>query len=306
MSVFTTITHTQLDTFLQQFSVGALKQFSGIQAGITNTNYFVDTSTGRYVLTIVEHESATDVEWFMQLLNFLHQSDIPCAQPVKSNTGQYTRTLCNKPATLVNRLRGADKAEVTSTDCLIMGEQMAKMHLACRNYRSARIDSRGAAWHDATSKQVLSQLDPRYQSLLQRELAVQNKRTLDTLPRSVIHADLFRDNVLFDGNQISGIIDVYYACDGCMLYDIAIAYNDWCRHSDGQIDASRAAALLKGYESVRPWHDSEKKAWPTAIRAAALRFWLSRLQDFHFPADGTLTHIKNPAIFQTILENSTE
>lgn len=284
--------------------MGALEKFTGIQAGITNTNYFVDTSTGRYVLTIVENESANDVEWFMQLLDFLYHANIPCAQPLKSDTGCYTRTLAEKPATLVNCLQGADKTTVDPTDCRTLGVQMAKMHLACRNYQSARADSRNSAWRDNTSEQVLGCLNQHDSSLLKRELAMQNTGILDTLPRSVIHADLFRDNVLFNGDQISGIIDVYYACNGCMLYDIAIAYNDWCRHQDGTVDGERAVALLQGYESIRPWHNSEKNAWPIAIRAAALRFWLSRLQDLHFPPEGAITHIKDPAIFQTILENS--
>ena len=124
------------------------------------------------------------------------------------------------------------------------------------------------------------------------------------MPRSVIHADLFRDNVLFEQSNISGVIDVYYACDGCMLYDIAIAFNDWCRRPDGSVDEERADALLQGYESVRQWNSSEKDAWPLAIKAAALRFWLSRLQDLHFPPDGELTHTKDPTIFQAILEIS--
>lgn len=304
MSVFTSITSPQLEIFLQAFNVGELKNFTGIQAGITNTNYFVDTTTGRYVLTIVENESAADVEWFMQLLDFLYQAKIPCAQPLKSDTGHYTGTLANKPATLVNCLPGADKTAVNPADCQMLGKQMAEMHLACRNYPSARIDSRGAAWRDSTSAQVLDRLNQHDSTLLNRELALQHKGLLDTLPRSIIHADLFRDNVLFDGDKISGIIDVYYACDGCMLYDLAIAYNDWVRHPTGEIDADRAIALLQGYESVRPWHDSEKNAWPVAVRAAALRFWLSRLQDLHFPPDGAITHTKDPAIFQTILDNS--
>ena len=305
MSVFTSISHTQLESFLKGFSVGKLEGFTGIQAGITNTNYFVDTSRGRYVLTIVEHESASDVEWFMQLLDYLYDSNIPCAKPLKSDAGFYTETLSGKPATLVNCLAGTDKTQVNSADCHALGEQMAHMHMACRNYISDRTDSRGARWRENTGKQVLSHLNPQEAKLLKQELALQSAAILDTLPQSIIHADLFRDNVLFENNRISGIIDVYYACNGCMLYDIAIAYNDWCRHTDGTVDHERGEALLQGYQSIRPWHPSESNAWPIAIRAAAVRFWLSRLQDLHFPPDGALTHTKDPAIFQTILEITT-
>ncbi len=304
MSVYTTISNHQLEPFLRQYNVGELKQFTGIQAGITNTNYFVDTSTGRYVLTIVENESATDVEWFMQLLGFLHQSDIPCAEPLQTADGEYTGTLAGKPATLVHCLQGADKSAVSGEDCRQLGVQIARMHLACRNYRPYRANSRGLQWHLDTAARLHTKLTATENTLLDREIRFQRSATLDTLPRSVIHADLFRDNVLFDNNSISGIIDVYYACDGCMLYDIAIACNDWCRHPDSTIDKHREKALIEGYESVRRWHLSEKKAWDTAIRAAALRFWLSRLQDMHFPTGGEITHIKDPAIFQTILETA--
>lgn len=302
MSVYTSISSHQLEPFLRHYNVGELKQFTGIQAGITNTNYFVDTSTGRYVLTIVE--SATDVEWFMQLLGFLHQSDIPCAEPLRSADGSYTGTLAGKPATLVHCLKGTDKSDVCGADCRQLGEQIARMHLACRNYPPYRHDSRGLQWHLDTASRVQTKLSARENTLLDREINFQRLGSLDTLPRSVIHADLFRDNVLFDDNTISGIIDVYYACDGCMLYDIAIACNDWCRRPDGTIDKCREEALIDGYESVRRWHLSERKAWKTAIRAAALRFWLSRLQDMHFPTGGEITHIKDPSIFQIILETT--
>lgn len=302
MSVFTTISNSQLEPFLRHYNVGALKSFTGISAGITNTNYFVDTSTGRYVLTIVEHESADDVEWFMQLLGFLYHADIPCAEPLKADNNQYTGNLAGKPATLVNFLNGSDKTEVTAADCRTLGKQIARMHLACRNYTPHRADSRGPQWHASTAYQVQEHLTPQQRSLLSRELTLQSHGLLHTLPRSVIHADFFKDNVLFNGDSISGIIDVYYACDGCMLYDIAIAYNDWCREADGSIEHNRASALLEGYQSVRPWHHCEHHAWTTAIRAAALRFWLSRLQDMHFPPNGAITHTKDPAMFQTILE----
>ena len=304
MSVFTTITKQQLAPFLQGYRVGELNELTGIKAGITNTNYFVDTSSGRYVLTIVENESAVDVEWFMQLLHILYTANIPCARPILSDANIYTGTLAGKPATLVNCLPGADKTEVNARDCYALGVTMANMHLVCQNYPSTRADSRGPGWRDATASQVMNCLSLSRQQLLRKELGIQAEGLLDTLPRSVIHADLFRDNVLFEQTSISGVIDVYYACDGCMLYDIAIAFNDWCRRPDASVDEERADALLQGYESVRQWNSSEKDAWPIAIKAAALRFWLSRLQDLHFPPDGELTHTKDPTIFQAILEIS--
>ncbi len=301
MSVFTTITQPQLEAFLPAYQAGKLLSFKGIEAGITNTNYFVTTDTGNYVLTIVETENATDVEWFMQLQAFLHSRHIPCAMPLLCHHENYTATLADKPATLVQRLRGAEKANVDPSECHALGRHLAQMHLACQTFEPQRADSRGREWIDATAAQVLPLLNEDDQQLLAQELALSQTDPLQTLPCSVIHADLFRDNVLFDGSEITGIIDFYYACYGCMLYDIAITYNDWCRLTDGTVDALRGNALLDGYRAVRPWSNAEQTLWPVAQRCAALRFWLSRLQDYHFPPAGELTYTKDPSTLRDIL-----
>jgi homoserine kinase type II len=301
MSVYTSISREELVSFLTQYPAGELISFTGIQAGITNTNYFVDTSDNRYVLTIVEHESAEDVEWFMYLLDFLCRANIPCAEPLMSTSGCYTSTLCGKPATLVKRLSGSDKGEVGASDCYLIGETLARMHLACRDYQPLRKDSRGRDWREQTARQVSPGLSSQQQQLLQGAMSSDH---LDELPRSIIHADLFRDNVLFEQDHIGGIIDFYYACDGCMLYDLAIVYNDWCRDDTMAIINSNASALLDGYQSRRPFESIEQQAWPDAIRTAALRFWLSRLQDKLFPMEGSLTFIKDPMPFQRLLEQA--
>lgn len=301
MSVYTSITREDLVAFLARYSAGELDSFCGIQSGITNTNYFVDTSTDRYVLTIVEHETAEDVEWFMQLLGFLNDAKIPCAEPLPASAGYYTSTLRGKPATLVQRLEGKEKDKVRSDDCYLIGETLARMHLACRDYQPQRHDSRGQQWREKTARQVKPKLSSEQKELLDRAMSSDR---LDTLPRSIIHADLFRDNVLFEHNRIGGIIDFYYACNGCMLYDLAIVYNDWCRDESSLVIDSNAGALLAGYQSRRQLESDEQNAWPEAIKIAALRFWLSRLQDMHFPMEGSMTFIKDPAAFQRILEQT--
>ncbi len=301
MSVYTSITQNELVSFLAHYAVGDLVSFCGIQSGITNTNYFVDTDDGRYVLTIVEHETEEDVEWFMQLLSFLNSAHIPCAEPMLAGNGHYTLSLCGKPATLVRRLAGSERIEVNNDDCYLIGETLAKMHIACRDYEPLRSDSRGHAWREQTALQVRPKMSATQQALLERALHAAN---LDDLPRSIIHADLFRDNVLFEQKHIGGIIDFYYACDGCMLYDLAIVYNDWCRDDSANINEPRAESLLAGYQQQRPFDASEQKAWPSVVGTAALRFWLSRLQDMHFPMEGDLTFIKDPAAFERILEQS--
>ena len=303
MSVYTSIDQDELEAFLSQYPAGRLSAYCGIQSGITNTNYFVDTDTGRYVLTIVEHETEQDVEWFMQLLSYLDSAHLPCAEPLLANagpnSGKYTATLCGKPATLVRCLAGKEKSEVNSNDCTLVGETLAKMHIACRDYQPLRTDSRGPLWRQQTAQQVIPKLNAEQCSMLQDAMATPG---LEHLPRSIIHADLFRDNVLFEGDHIGGIIDFYYACDGCMLYDLAIVYNDWCRDESGEVIDSHAEALLNSYQSLRPFEAAEQQAWTDAIKIAALRFWLSRLQDKHFPQQGSLTFIKDPDAYLKILK----
>jgi len=301
MSVFTSVDTSQLNDFLKNYPAGELQSFTGIEAGITNSNFFVDTDSARYVLTIVEHENHADVEWFMQLLAYLHQCRIPCAQPVKSLAGDYTNSLANKPATLVECLQGKEKTTVDELDCEAVGKVLASFHISCRDYPSHRQDSRGAAWRTETAEKVHSKLSLENKRLLDKQMQCNHTALCETLPASVIHADLFRDNVLFHNNAISGIIDFYYACSGCMLYDLAITFNDWCRDDSTNIVISKARALISGYESIRPLEASEQAAWPEIVSCAALRFWLSRLHDLHFPPDALMTFTKDPAPLEAVL-----
>lgn len=303
MSVFTSIDMPQLAAFLKNYSVGEPSAFTGIEAGITNSNFFIDTETGRYVLTIVENESFTDVEWFMQLLAYLHQNAIPCAAPMQANNGSYTKPLAMKPATIVQCLQGSDKTKVSSSDCNALGKVLASFHKSCQNYTLKRKDSRGPEWRTATAEKVRGKLNIEAQALLDKHMQADYAATLSSLPGSVIHADLFKDNVLFDGDDISGIIDFYYACNGCMLYDLAITFNDWCRDETTQINLDLARALISGYHSVRPLEPAEFTHWPEAMYCAALRFWLSRLSDLHFPPDAVTTYTKDPAPLQKILSS---
>ena len=301
MSVFTAIDLKQLNNFLTSYPVGAANSFTGIEAGITNSNFFIDTKTDRYVLTIVENEGHEDVEWFMQLLAYLHQNKIPCAKPMQASTGSYTSTLADKPATVVQCLKGADKLQVTADDCYAIGQVQASFHTSCQNYPHTRNDSRGAVWRQQTANKVRDKLDPQDLKLLDQQMSSDCWNVLEQLPQSVIHADLFRDNVLFNEDNISGIIDFYYACTGCMLYDLAITFNDWCRDASSRIDRTRAKALLTGYGSIRPLQPEEQTSWPEAIRCAALRFWLSRLVDLHYPPDALMTYTKDPTPLRNIL-----
>lgn len=303
MSVYTNVLPHELDEFLENYSLGQLQQFAGISDGIENTNYFVTTSKGQYVLTLFEELTLDELPYFLELMAFLAEANIPSAHPVQDNNGDYLRVLNGKPAALVKRLNGASIDIATKKQCRSIGVQMAKMHVVSSEFNLSRKPTRGAKWRKQTAKRVMSKLSNEEQDLLNQELNYHKSVKLEGLPVSVIHADLFRDNALFIGDELTGIIDFYYAYNGLAIYDLAVTVNDWCESGDAEHDKENAAALLQAYQTVRPIEQHERDAWGTVLRAAALRFWLSRLQDKHFPRDGEMTHIKDPDVFRRIIEH---
>jgi len=303
MSVYTTINDDDLVGFLANYKAGTLKSFEGIESGIENTNYFVDTDMGRYVLTIFEQHTADELRFFLDLTAFLAEHDIPCAHPRPATQGVYITELKQKPAALVDRLAGASVEKPNIKQCAAVGDVLARMHLVGLDFWQSRENGRGPHWWHETGKALNGKLSAEETRLLKEELAFQaGARNLD-LPRGIIHADLFRDNILFVDDQLSGMIDFYYACTDTLLYDVAVTVNDWCCNEDGALEESRTRALLSAYSAVRPIADNERQAWPVMLRAGALRFWLSRLYDMHFPRPGEITHTKNPRAFQEILQN---
>jgi len=302
MSVFTTVTPDQLRVWLKNYPLGALLDLKGIASGITNTNYFVTTDSGRYVLTLFEHNGADELPYFLNLMAHLAGHGVPCPQPVADNAGIYLGELNGKPAALVSCLRGASLETPTAHHCAEVGTFLARMHVAGQSFPATMANPRGPHWWKLTAEAVLPFLDARQQARLEAELAHQAGFRGLQLPRGVIHADLFRDNVLFDGDQLGGAIDFYYACNDVLAYDLAITVNDWCVHADGTLDQPRLQAMLTAYQAVRTLDRAERAAWPALLRAGALRFWLSRLYDFHFPKPGEITHAKDPGHFHRILE----
>jgi len=303
MSVYTTVSDDVFKSFLANYSIGQLVSLNGISDGIENTNYFVETTQGQYVLTLFETLSHTELPFFLDLMAHLNENQVPSAHPIGDNQGQYLKTLCGKPAALVQRLSGKSVITPNRQQCTAIGRALGHAHIVTANFNGQRDNQRGPHWWQVTGHKVMPHLSEQQKQLLDDELAFQTEHRNDNLPRGTIHADLFRDNALFDGETLTGIIDFYYACNDVLLYDVAVTVNDWCSHDDGCLDTDRCAALLEGYQTERQFNDAEIADWSLMMRAAALRFWLSRLQDKHFPRKGEMTHIKDPAVFEQILRD---
>lgn len=302
MSVFTTVTADQLRLWLQDYDVGELQDLQGIAAGIENTNYFVTTRNGRYVLTLFEKLTAAELPFYLNLMAHLAQQGVPSAHPVADRNGGYLGQLNGKPAALVARLDGRDVSAPDSRQCATVGTVLGRMHLAGQSYPAVMNNPRGPHWWTSVLPEILPFVSAQEKALLETEVRFQNAFPASKLPRGAIHADLFRDNVLFSGDAVAGIIDFYFACTDVLLYDIAIAVNDWCVTADGALDVSRTRAFIDAYHEVRALTPEEHAAWPAMLRAGALRFWVSRLYDLHLPRPGALTHAKDPAHFRRILE----
>lgn len=303
MSVYTEVGRDDLIAFLGDYAVGDLVSYKGISDGIENTNYFVTTTEGEFVLTLFEQHDFGELAYFLEVMTFFYQHGIPSAHPAADREGHYLKKLCGKPAALVLRLdgRGVDTL-ATPTQCAAIGDILADMHLAGHEFSSRRPSERGHEWRRQTAAHLLPKLSDEQAQMLNNELAFQSGYEELDLPWGVTHSDLFRDNALFEGDELKGIIDFYYASDEYLLYDLAVAVNDWCVDENGLPEQGRYQALMQHYTAKRALTESEQANWNLVLRAAALRFWLSRLHDQLFPREGELTQIKNPDAFLKILK----
>lgn len=302
MSVYTEVSHDQLVAFLNDYSVGALVSYEGISDGIENTNYFVTTEQGQFVLTLFEQHDFGELAYFLDVMTFFYQQGIPSAHPAADKQGQYLKKLCGKPAALVMRLSGRGVNSVANiAQCRAIGDVLGKMHSVGQQFKSHRVTERGPDWRQLMAETLLPHLDDDSAALLSDEVSFQQSYADLDLPMGVTHSDLFRDNALFDGDELKGIIDFYYACDEYLLYDLSVAVNDWCVDERGLMDTQRYKALINAYSQQRELSEIELENFNLVLRAAALRFWLSRLQDKMFPREGELTQIKDPDYFQNIL-----
>lgn len=301
MSVFTPVTAEQLSSFLGQYRVGELIEYSGIAEGIENTNFFVRTTTNRFVLTLFERTPEPDLPYFLAVMERLSDAGLPSAAPVHRRDGSVLGELNDRPASLVARLSGGGVVVPNGLQVAQLGAVMGQMHLALAEFPQRRISDRGLAWMEAVAGELGDKLTAAETELLASELAAQQGVDWESLPHGVIHSDLFRDNALFDEDRLTGLIDFYYACDGAWVYDLAVSFNDWVLNAGHAARGSVATGLLQAYQQSRPLVTAERELWSMALRRAALRFWLSRLQDWHFPRDGELTYRKDPGDFERLL-----
>ncbi|MDR2017096.1 MAG: homoserine kinase, partial [Burkholderiales bacterium] len=306
MSVYTNVTAEELSAWLERYNVGALRVQTPIAAGIENTNYFVTTESGDYVLTLYERLPAASLPFYLDLMAHLARAGLPVPKPEADRDDGYFSMLNGKPAGLIARVAGAPQLVPTADHCAVIGEVLARMHLAVADYPRTLANSRGRAWRESAAQAVRPFLSDAQRRLLDTEMTAVRDGGMEQLPCGAIHGDLFRDNVLFvdpAGTRIGGIIDFGFAATDAFGYDLAITVNDWCIADPavGDLDPLRTMAMLFAYQSVRTPTSDEKSRWPLLLRAGALRFWLSRLYDYHLPREGSLVHAHDPAHFERIL-----
>jgi homoserine kinase type II len=305
MAVFTPVTTDELAPWLAGYDLGRAERLEGIASGIENSNFFLTTTHGDYVLTIFEKLTPAELPYYLDLTAHLAAAGIPCPGPLLDRQGRTFSLFKGKPAAIVRRLAGRSHLQPDGADRAQVGAMLARMHLAGMDFRGSQDNPRGPHWWAVTAPRVKPFLDTRRTALLDDELAFQASHRHDTLPRGPVHADLFRDNVLFDGARLGGFIDFYFAGRDCLLFDVAVCVNDWCIRRDegavGVLDAQAVGEFLAAYHGVRPLSEAERAAWDVMLRAGALRFWLSRLFDFHLPRPGELITPHDPGHFERIL-----
>lgn len=303
MSVYTPVTPEELDAWLARYALGALVELAPIAAGIENTNYFVTTGRGRFVLTLYERLPSDELPFYLNLMAHLARFGVEVPAPAPDRTGALFSVLNGRPAGLVARIDGAPVTSPSEAACAAVGAALARLHLAAQRYRPRLTNRRGPAWWRQAARAVRPFISDAQNELLQGEVKFQTGFGRGTLPKGAIHGDLFCDNVLFADGRVAGIIDFGFAATDFFAYDLAIAVNDWCIGDDaiGTLDAARMKAMARAYHSVRPLTDDERTQWTALLRAAALRFWVSRLYDLHLPRPGELTHAHDPSPFERIL-----
>jgi homoserine kinase type II len=300
MSVYTELSRSDFETILSGYELGALHGFEGIAAGIENSNFFVDTDSGRYVLTIFERMADDELPYFMKLMKYLSHHGIPCPDVMVRQDGELIFDIYddghNKKGCIVSYLSGSTLDELNPAQLRSSGRALAQLHLAGKEFPDHRNNPTGMEWLANTIDEMMGDVQQKYgegsAQLLYDEMNFQREQKFD-LSKGVIHGDLFVDNILFEGDEVTGIIDFYYAHDAAYAMDIAISLNAQAVLL-GKDDQARIQAFLDGYSELRPLSEAEHAALPVLLRLGALRFWVSRLYDALYPRGGAMTQAKNP------------
>ena len=319
MAVYTEVSRDAAAALVARLGLGELNGLQGITGGIENTNYFIDTRdggvhgvTGHYVLTLFERLSFEQLPFYLQLMKHLADRGLPVPGPKADAHGAILHSLCGKPAAMVDRLRGQHRLAPGPAHCASVGAMLARMHLAAADFALHQPNLRGFAWWSETVPVVVPFLAPDQRELIEAELGfagqVVASAAYAALPRGAIHADLFRDNVMFDttaaGDELTGLFDFYFAAVDAYLFDIAVCLNDWCIDLEsGRLDEVRATAFVTAYDAGRALTGGELRLLPALMRAAALRFWISRLWDRHLPRDANLLTAHDPGHFERVLRD---
>jgi homoserine kinase type II len=319
MAVFTPIELSEISTWISQnFKIGEASDVRGIHGGIENSNFFLDTiqdgKKQEYVLTIFERLSAEQLPYYLELMRHLANKGVPVPKPIENKQGDILFFLKGKPAAIVTKLPGLSRLQPEAKHCALVGEMLAKMHLAGKDFPKYQENLRSLSWWQQTIPLILPHLNSEQKDLLINELAAQEgffaSSNYDMLPQGASHCDLFRDNVLFDSkgssdtsnDQLGGFFDFYFAGTDKWLFDLAVTVNDWClAENKHDLDPAHFDALMQAYQAVRPLTKEEQASWPLMMRAAALRFWISRLWDFYLPRDAQMLTPHDPSHFEHIL-----
>lgn len=314
MAVYTEVSNNEASALLRRLKLGDLTTLQACPGGIENTNYFVsavqDGQSHDYVLTLFERLTIEQLPFYLRLMKHLAERGVAVPTPHANVQGELVFVVNGKPAAVVDRLRGQSELAPTPAHCALVGSALAKLHLGGRDFEFSQPNLRALPWWNERVPELLPYLDEHQKALMQRELAYQNHTAATSsyaaLPRGPIHADLFRDNVMFEtvagAPQLSGFFDFYFAGVDAWIFDLAVCLNDWCidplAHSHQSL---LAHSFIASYNAVRPLEQAERELLPAMLRAAALRFWISRVWDYHLPRQASLLKAHDPSHFEQVL-----
>ena len=306
MAVYTEVGDEELEAFVAEYDLGPVLSCKGIAEGVENTNYLIHTSTDSYILTLYEKRVAeADLPFFLGLMEHLADKGIPCPTPVHGKDGKALRQLCGRPAAIITFLDGMWPRRIRTEHCAGVGRALARLHMAGQDFAMSRpngltVDS----WRPLLEASVphAGEVQRGLVETLSKELDFLEANWPAGLPSGICHADLFPDNVFFVGDNLSGLIDFYFACNDFFAYDLAVCLNAWCFEHDRSFNITKARAMLSAYRQIRPFSDAELAALPLLARGCALRFLLTRLYDWLNTPAGALVKPKDPLEYLAILQ----